>query len=111
MERQPQQAETPYLSPVGQTSNNTRCLKGIVSQSNILKIIRYIKPDFIRLSLDWVKDIESNESRTKALSNLLRQLEMKNIQVIAPCTFSAEMKKMFIFSGVSFCQERTTKSA
>jgi len=38
MERQPQQAETPYLSPVGQTSNNISFLKGIVSQSNILRI-------------------------------------------------------------------------
>jgi PAS domain-containing protein len=86
-------------------------LNDFTVKSNILKIIRYIKPDFIRLSLDWVKGIESDESQKNALSNLLRQLEVKNIQVIAPCTFSAEMRKMFVFSGVSFCQERTTKTA
>jgi len=86
-------------------------LNNFTVNSNILNFIRYIKPDFIRLSLDWVKEIGSDERRKNALSNLLRQLEMKNIQVIAPCGFSTEMRKMFVFSGVSFCQERTTKLA
>ncbi len=86
-------------------------LNDFTVKSNVIKIIRFLKPEFIRLSLDWVKEIESDERRKNALSILLRQLEVKSIQVIAPCDFSAEMKKMFIFSGVSFCQERTTKSA
>jgi len=86
-------------------------LNNFTVKSNIIKIMRYIKPDFIRLSLEWVKQIESDESRKSALSNLVRQLEMKNIQVIAPCSFSTEMRQLFVFSGASFCQERTTKSA
>ncbi len=86
-------------------------LSDFTVKSNVVKVIRHIKPDFIRLSLNWVKEIESDESRQRALSQLLRQFEVKGISVIAPCSFSAEMRKMFVFSGVSFCQERTTKSA
>lgn len=86
-------------------------LNSFTVQSNVLKVIRFIKPEFIRLSLEWVKEIESDENKKTALSHLLRQLERKKIQVIAPCSLSEEMRQMFIFSGVSFCQERTTKSA
>ena len=86
-------------------------LNDFTSTSNTLKIIRFIKPDFIRLSLEWLIKIESDEKRKNALSSLLRQFETKNIKVIAPCGFSMEMRKLFVFSGVSFCQERTTKPA
>ncbi len=86
-------------------------LNDFTSESNILKILRFIKPNFVRLSLEWLRQVESDEKRKNSLSSLLRQFETKNIQVIAPCSFSMEMRTLFVFSGVSFCQERTTKTA
>ncbi len=81
------------------------------TSSNVLKMLRHLKPNFVRLSLEWVKELESNDKREIALGSLVRQLEARNIQVIAPCGFSAEMRKVFVFSGASFCQERSTKIA
>jgi len=78
--------------------------------SNVLKMLRHLKPNIVRLSLEWVRELESDEKREIALGSLIRQLESRNIQVIAPCGFSSEMRKLFVFSGASFCQERSTKT-
>jgi EAL domain-containing protein (putative c-di-GMP-specific phosphodiesterase class I) len=75
-----------------------------------LTLLKHAKPDCVRLSLPWVREIEGNAKRELALGSLVRQLESKNIKVIAPCGFSADMRKLFALSGVSFCQERTLKT-
>ncbi len=76
-----------------------------------LRLLRNANPDYVRLSLPWVKQIEGNSARELALASFIRQLESKGIKVIAPCGFSADMRKLFALSGVSFCQERTRKTA
>jgi len=87
-----------------------RCKTGLdeFSASNeALAMLRHIKPDYVRLSLPWVKMIEGNAKREIALASLVRQMENKGIRIIAPCGFSSEMKKLFALAGVSFCQEKT----
>jgi len=76
-----------------------------------LGLLKHIRPEYVRLSLAWVKQIEGNDERELALGSFIRQIEAKNIKVIAPCAFSADMRKLFALSGVSFCQERTLKPA
>ena len=76
-----------------------------------LYLLKQLRPDSVSLSLTWVRQIEGNEKRELALASFIRQLEAKNIRVIAPCGFSNDMKKLFALSGVSFCQERTLKTA
>ncbi len=78
--------------------------------SEALTLLKHLKPSYVRLSLPWVKRIEGNESREIALASFIRQLESRNIQVIAPCGLSKDMRRLFTLSGVSFCQERTLKS-
>lgn len=73
-------------------------------------LLKHVRPDYVRLSLSWVRQIEGNDARELALGSFIRQLESKNIKVVAPCGFSKEMRKLFALSGVSFCQERTLKS-
>jgi len=80
-----------------------------VSKSS-LSMLRHVKPDYVRLSLPWVRLIEGNHSREISLGRLIRQFEEKNIKVIAPCCLSSEMRKLFTLSGVSFCQERVIKT-
>lgn len=75
-----------------------------------LCLLKNTKPDYVRLSLPWVKRIEGNSPRELALASFIRQLESRNIKVIAPCGFSADMRKLFALSGVSFCQERARKT-
>lgn len=75
-----------------------------------LILLRYAKPNYIRLSLPWTRQLQGNEQREIRLSSAIRQLENKKIQVIAPCGFSKDMKKLFILSGASFCQERAIKT-
>jgi len=78
--------------------------------SEALLLLKHLKPSYVRLSLPWVKKIEGNESREIALASFIRQLESRNIQVIAPCGLSKDMRRLFTLSGVSFCQERTLKT-
>lgn len=78
--------------------------------SEALMLLKQLKPSYVRLSLPWVKKIEGNESREVALASFIRQLESRNIQVIAPCGVSKDMRRLFTLSGVSFCQERTLKT-
>lgn len=75
-----------------------------------LIFLRYAKPNYLRLSVPWTRQLQGNEQREMRLSSVIRQLENKNIQVIAPCGFSKDMKKLFILSGASFCQERAIKT-
>lgn len=75
-----------------------------------LSMLKHVSPDYVRLSLPWVKMIEGNNSREIALGSLIRQLEARQIRVIAPCGFSLDMRKLFSLSGASFCQESATKS-
>ena len=77
--------------------------------SEALTLLKHLKPGYVRLSLPWVKKIEGNEAREIALASFIRQLESKNIRVIAPCGISKEMRRLFSLSGASFCQERTLK--
>ncbi len=70
-----------------------------------LKTLKHIHPNYIRLSLPWVRLIEGRNTREIALGSFIRQFEEANIKVIAPCSFSAEMQRLFALSGVSFCQE------
>jgi len=86
-------------------------LNEFTPSSNGLKMLGRLRPSFVRLSLEWVRELESNEKSEIALGGLIRQLEARKIQVIAPCSFSAEMRKIFVFSGASFCQERSTNTA
>lgn len=76
-----------------------------------LKMLGRLRPSFVRLSLEWVRKLESNEKNKIALGSLIRQLEERKVQVIAPCSFSSEMRKIFVSSGASFCQERSTNTA
>jgi PAS domain-containing protein len=75
-----------------------------------LRLLKHIKPEYVRLSLAWVKQIEGNSERELALGSFIRQIESKKIKVVAPCGFSDDMRKLFALSGVSFCQERTLKT-
>ncbi|MCF6190027.1 MAG: EAL domain-containing protein [Cocleimonas sp.] len=85
-------------------------LDGFSATSEALTLLKHLRPNYVRLSLPWVKKIEGNESREVALASFIRQLESRNIQVIAPCDLSKDMRRLFTLSGVSFCQERTLKS-
>lgn len=71
-----------------------------------LVLLKYSKPDYVRLSLPWTRQLQGDEVKEIRLSSAIRQLEEKNIKVIAPCGFSKDMRKLFILSGASFCQER-----
>jgi len=75
-----------------------------------LRMLKQIKPDYVRLSLPWVREIEDNNDREIALAKLIQQLEQRQIKVIAPCSFSKNMKKLFIISGASYCQEKPSKT-
>jgi len=75
-----------------------------------LRLLKHTRPEYVRLSLPWVKQIEGNSERELALGSFIRQIEAKKIKVIAPCSFSTDMRKLFALSGVSFCQERTSKT-
>ena len=75
-----------------------------------LAALKYIRPDYVRLSLPWVRQIEGTEKHEISLGGLVRKLESRNIKVIAPCGFSRDMKKLFALSGASFCQEKTHRS-
>ena len=73
---------------------------------NSLVLLKYANPDYVRLSLPWARQIQGNEAKEIRLSRAIRQLEEKNIRVIAPCGFSKDMRRLFILSGASFCQEK-----
>lgn len=77
---------------------------------NSKHLLKYTKPDFVRLSLPWVRRLEGSEQKEIKLSSVIRLLESKNIKVIAPCNFSKDMRRLFILSGASFCQETIIKN-
>lgn len=74
-------------------------------------LLKYSKPNYLKLSLPWTRQLQGNEAKEIRLSSAIRQFENKNIKVIAPCDFSKDMKKLFVLSGASFCQERAIKAA
>ncbi|MEE9309935.1 MAG: EAL domain-containing protein [Cocleimonas sp.] len=78
--------------------------------SESLRSLKNLKPDYVRLSEQWVESIEGNNKRELALGSFIRQLEAKNIQIIAPCGISKGMRRLFALSGASFCQERRLKT-
>ena len=86
-------------------------LDGFIVAPNSNALLKQVLPDYIRLSLPWTRQIQGNEAREIGLSRIIRQLESKHIQVIAPCDFSIDMKRLFTLSGASFCQERSIKNA
>ena len=86
-------------------------LDGFIVAPNSNVLLKQVLPEYIRLSLPWTRQIQGNEAREIGLSSIIRQLESRHIQVIAPCDFSIEMKRLFTLSGASFCQERSIKNA
>ena len=76
-----------------------------------LVLMKYAKPNYVRLSLPWTRQLQGDEQKEIRLSSVIRKFENKNIKVIAPCGFSKDMRRLFILSGASFCQERTIKTA
>jgi EAL domain-containing protein (putative c-di-GMP-specific phosphodiesterase class I) len=86
-------------------------LDGFIVAPNSNVLLKHVLPEYIRLSLPWTRQIQGNEAREIGLSSIIRQLESRHIQVIAPCDFSIEMKRLFTLSGASFCQERSIKNA
>ncbi len=69
-------------------------LDGFKTSQRHIDALKSIRPELVRLSLPWVREIEGNDKREVALGRLVRKLEFNNIQVIAPCGFSYEMKKL-----------------
>jgi PAS domain-containing protein len=92
-------------------SNCKIALDDFTVSERSLRLLKHVRPEYVRLSLAWVKQIEGNSERELALGSFIRQIEAKNVKIIAPCSFSADMRKLFALSGVSFCQERTLKTA
>ncbi len=80
----------------------------IVSKRSV-QLLKKIYPEMVYLSLPWVRHIQGDENKEIGLSSAIRQLESKDIKVIAPCGFSIDMKKLFILSGASFCHESASK--
>ena len=76
-----------------------------------LILLKYAKPNYVRLSLPWTRHIQGHEQKEIRLSSVIRQFENSHIKVIAPCGFSKDMRRLFILSGASFCQERAIKPA
>lgn len=81
-------------------------LDSFILNKETLTLLKYSNPDYIRLSLPWVRQFQGHDAKEIWLSSAIRQLEGRNIKVIAPCGFSKEMRRLFILSGASFCQER-----
>lgn len=71
-----------------------------------ISMLKQISPSFVRLSLSWVRQIEGYNSKEISLSSIIRKLETKGIKVITPCGFSADMKRLFVLSGASFCLDK-----
>ena len=77
-----------------------------ISKSSVV-LLKSIRPDYVRLSKEWVKQLEGNDRREISLGSAIRQLESNNIKVIAPCGLSSHMRKNFALTGASFCQEKS----
>jgi len=84
-------------------------LEGFAVSKDSVGLLKRLHPEMVSLSLPWTRQIQGNESREIGLSSVIRQLESKDIKVIAPCGFSIDMKKLFVLSGASFCHESTSK--
>jgi EAL domain-containing protein (putative c-di-GMP-specific phosphodiesterase class I) len=91
--------------------NSKIALDDLSNSVESLTLLKNIKPSYVRLSLPWLRQINGNEAKEFALAGFVRTLESRNISVIAPCGFSKNMRRLFVLSGASFCQERTLKSA
>ncbi len=103
----------PFISFVKalRKSNCQIALDNFSVSTRSLRLLKHVRPEYVRLSLPWVKQIEGNSERELALGSFIRQIEAKDIKIVAPCNFSADMRKLFALSGVSFCQERILKTA
>ncbi|KAG1663483.1 Capsular polysaccharide biosynthesis protein CapD [Nymphon striatum] len=84
-------------------------LEGFAVSDESVSLLKRIHPEMVSISLPWARQIQGNERREIGLSSVIRQLESKDIKVIAPCGFSVDMKKLFILSGASFCHETRSK--
>lgn len=84
-------------------------LEGFAVTKDSVHLLKRLHPEMVSLSLPWTRQIQGNEGREIGLSSVIRQLESKDIKVIAPCGFSIDMKKLFILSGASFCHESTSQ--
>lgn len=81
-------------------------LCGFYISAETVQLLKHVKPDYVCLSLRWINMIEGNDKKEISLSRVIRQLESRNIRVIAPCGSNVEMKRLFILSGASFCLEK-----
>ncbi len=84
-------------------------LEGFAVSGESVNLLKRTHPEMVSISLPWARQIHGNEQREIGLSSVIRQLESKDIKVIAPCGFSVDMKKLFILSGASFCHETSSK--
>ena len=74
-----------------------------------LNVLKLLRPDYIRLSLEWINRIEGQDNREISLGRAIRQLESKDISVIIPNGVSSPMCKNFSLAGASFCQEKAIR--
>ncbi|MGK0271578.1 MAG: PAS domain-containing protein [Cocleimonas sp.] len=79
-------------------------LDSFSTSKQALVLLKHSSPEYVRLSLPWTRQLEGNDAKEIRLSGVIRKLEANNIQVIAPCGFSKDMRRLFILSGASFCQ-------
>ncbi len=79
-------------------------LDSFSTNKQTLVLLKHSSPDYVRLSLPWTKQIHGNDTKEIRLSSVIRKLEANNIQVIAPCGYSKDMRRLFALSGTSFCQ-------
>jgi len=84
-------------------------LNGFIVSPETVQMLKYLKPDYVCLSLHWTREIEGNSEKEISLSRVIRRLESRQIQVIAPCGYSLEMKRLFVLSGASFCLEKPAR--
>lgn len=75
-----------------------------------ISMLKRIRPEYVRLSSFWIKSIDGNEAREIALASFIRQVEAKQIKIVAPCGSGKTIKRLFILAGVSFCQEKVIKA-
>lgn len=84
-------------------------LENFAVSKDSVYLLKLLHPEMVSLSLSWTRQIQGDDRREIGLSSVIRQLESKDIKVIAPCGFSIDMKRLFVLSGASFCHESTSK--
>jgi len=74
-----------------------------------LMALKYLKPNYVFLSLEWIQKIKGDDKRETALASYIRKMELRGVKVIPPCDSDTNMRNIFTLSGASFCQEKGIK--